>query len=375
MISLFKAGWWKFVCVTLLLYTIIMGLIIPLGPGITSISPESEKYLRVENILAPNDTQVEFKIKNETVINLTGYNTRFKQAENSVQVWMEVGMTGMLVCSKKVQVIDDTHLKATFDFNTVADQIYNTTLFHVLVNDDLDGTFILRSGFTLYHDEIKQKLSHPENICSVEVNSNESESMTYPNRDILIETIRNVYFHVPMWFAMTLILIFAVVYNIIYLRNGNMMNDLIASQAILTAIVFGVAGMITGMVWAKFTWGAFWTNDPRLTGALIGMLIYLAYFILRGSFNDEIRRARVSSVYSIFAFVMFIVFVGVLPRMSEGTLHPGVGGNPAFSQYDLDDRMKLVFYPAVIGWTMLGFWIISLHVRYKIKKNETDEME
>jgi heme exporter protein C len=61
--------------------------------------------------------------------------------------------------------------------------------------------------------------------------------------------------------------------------------------------------------------------------------------------------------------------------MSKGSLHPGVGGNPAFSQYDLDNRMRMVFYPAVIGWTMLGFWVASLNIRYKIIKNQADEMD
>jgi heme exporter protein C len=49
----------------------------------------------------------------------------------------------------------------------------------------------------------------------------------------------------------------------------------------------------------------------------------------------------------------------------KDSLHPGNGGNPAFSNTDLDNRMRMLFYPAVIGWTILGFWLVSLKIRYK----------
>ena len=92
------------------------------------------------------------------------------------------------------------------------------------------------------------------------------------------------------------------------------------------------------------------------------MLIYLAYIVLRGSLDDEQKRARISGVYNIFAFVLLLVFIGILPRMTD-SLHPGNGGNPGFNNYDLDDNMKLVFYPAVVAWILLGWWIASIRIR------------
>ena len=94
------------------------------------------------------------------------------------------------------------------------------------------------------------------------------------------------------------------------------------------------------------------------------MLVYLAYMILRGSLDDEHKRARLSAVYSIFAFTLMLVFIMILPRLTD-SLHPGNGGNPAFSSYDLDNRMRTVFYPAVIGWTLLAAWITEIRVRMK----------
>jgi heme exporter protein C len=94
----------------------------------------------------------------------------------------------------------------------------------------------------------------------------------------------------------------------------------------------------------------------------IALLIYFAYFILRGVFEDPDKRARISAVYNIFAFVALIPLIYVIPRLTD-SLHPGAGGNPAFGSQDLDNTMRLVFYPAIIGWTLIGFWMANLLYR------------
>ena len=127
-------------------------------------------------------------------------------------------------------------------------------------------------------------------------------------------------------------------------------------------MVFAMLGLFTGMIWAKATWGAYWTADPKLQGTAVTLLIYAAYFILRTSIDDPEKRARLAAVYNVFAFVLMIVFIGILPRMTD-SLHPGNGGNPAFGNYDLDNGMRMVFYPAVLGWILMGWWIATLRVR------------
>lgn len=183
-----------------------------------------------------------------------------------------------------------------------------------------------------------------------------------PKQVILYETIRNLYFHVPMWFSMIILFFASTLFSIKNLSSGSIADDTKAVELVNTGIIFGILGTITGSIWAKYTWGAWWTNDVKLNGSAITMLIYLAYMVLRGSMDDEQKRARISAVYNIFAFVLLIVFIGILPRMTD-SLHPGNGGNPGFNNYDLDDNMKMVFYPAVIGWILLGFWIASIRIR------------
>jgi heme exporter protein C len=193
--------------------------------------------------------------------------------------------------------------------------------------------------------------------------------MDVPNLPILNETIRNLYFHVTMWFAMIIIMTVSVVYSIKYLGNFNQKNDHYALEAANTGMLFGVLGITTGMVWANFTWGAWWVNDPKLNGAAVTILIYTAYFVLRGSVDEEEKKARLAAVYNIFAYTLLIVFLVILPRMTD-SLHPGSGGNPGFSTYDIDSNMRLVFYPAVIGWTLLGVWIMEIRTRIKIMKEK-----
>jgi heme exporter protein C len=184
-----------------------------------------------------------------------------------------------------------------------------------------------------------------------------------PRLDILNETIRNVYYHVPIWFAMLFQMTVSLVYALMYLSSSHTKYDQISLSAAQVGFFLSIPGLLTGSLWAKFTWGTFWTfQDPKLNGVAIGMLIYLAYFILRNSLADELKKARISSVYNIFAYVMLIVFVMVLPRLTD-SLHPGNGGNPAFGKYDLDNNMRMVFYPAVIGWICFSAWMLNLRSR------------
>lgn len=185
-----------------------------------------------------------------------------------------------------------------------------------------------------------------------------------PRQAILNETVRNLYFHVTMWFTMIFLLGTSVYHSIQYLRKSDIKSDLISNAYVETGLVFATLGLVTGSLWAKFTWGDWWTNDPKLNSVAIGLLIYLAYGLVRSSMPDEQQKARISNVYNIFAFVIFMILIWILPRMTD-SLHPGNGGNPGFSKYDLDSNMRLVFYPAIIAWTLLGYWIANLRIRIK----------
>jgi heme exporter protein C len=196
-----------------------------------------------------------------------------------------------------------------------------------------------------------------------------------PRLAIVNETIRALYFHVPMWFAMVVLFLLSTVNSVRYLRNPSFKNDCFAVEFANTGLIFGLLGIFTGMIWANYTWGSPWHGDPKQNGAAIALLVYLAYFVLRGSIENEEQRARLSAVYNIFAFAAMIPLIFIIPRMQD-SMHPGSGGNPGFNMYDLDSKMRMVFYPACIGWILLGGWIATVRIRIRMaeeKINESDD--
>lgn len=195
-----------------------------------------------------------------------------------------------------------------------------------------------------------------------------------PRLVVLNETIRNLFYHVGMWFSMLALFLGSIIYSVKYLRNPLQSFDEKAESAAKVGFFMGLLGLFTGMLWAKFTWGTYWTNDPKLNGTAVSLLAYLAYFVLRSSMEDPMKKGRIAAVYNIFSFVIMIVFIQVLPRLTD-SLHPGNGGNPAFGQYDLDNNMRLVFYPAMIGWIGLSYWIWDIRTRIQVLKRQAENTD
>lgn len=195
-----------------------------------------------------------------------------------------------------------------------------------------------------------------------------------PRLNILNETVRALYFHVPMWFGMVLLFLVSVFYSILYLRKPSRALDIKSMEYANVGLTFGILGMITGMLWANFTWGTPWHGDPKQNGAAIALLVYLAYFILRGSIQNEEQKARLSAVYNVFAFAAMIPLIFIIPRLTS-SMHPGSGGNPGFNAYDLDSRMRLVFYPAIAGWFLIGIWLAQLRIKVRELEEQILDIE
>ncbi|MDQ0105878.1 heme exporter protein C [Chitinophaga terrae (ex Kim and Jung 2007)] len=156
----------------------------------------------------------------------------------------------------------------------------------------------------------------------------------------------------------------SLVYSLLFLGKYDLKKDVMASSAASVGAFFGVLGFATGSLWATYTWGGTLTDDPKQMCTAIAILIYLAYLVLRMSIQDMDKRARISAVFNIFAYALLIPLTYIIPRMVD-SLHPGSATTPGFASKDTDGTMKLVLYPAFIGWTLLGVWIFTLVVRYR----------
>ncbi|MBO6793209.1 MAG: cytochrome c biogenesis protein CcsA [Balneolaceae bacterium] len=185
-----------------------------------------------------------------------------------------------------------------------------------------------------------------------------------PEIPILEQTARNIFFHVPMWMAMFAMFATSCTYSIRYLNSPNPQFDIKAESAARVGMIFGLCGLLTGSLWARFTWGTWWTfAEPKMNLAALAMMIYVAYFVLRSAFDDEDKRAKIAAVYNIFAVTTIPFLLYVVPRQLT-SLHPGADGNPAFSEITAAE-LRFILYPAMLGFIALAFWVYDIMHRYQ----------
>jgi heme exporter protein C len=320
----------------LLAYVLVMTFAVPLGPGIVDVrvSPGADE-----------GRQTTFALEIE------GHNTHF--SESIPLVFLKRGEHFVVI--RDLEVIDDGHLAG----RVTLDKFVPALSWDVFVNSPVDGTMSFANGFFAQGLTASNKAKSPDNDAVLDRLSQADLGFHFPFQPNIMETIRNLMLHVPMWFTMFLLMGISFAQSIRSLgTSGTAEHDMKALASVKTGMWFGVLGLLTGSLWAKFTWGAWWVDDPQLNGAFVTVMVYAGYLVLRSSVQDEALRTRLSAVYNLFGFCLLVVLLMVLPRFTE-SLHPGKGGNPAFSSYDLDSALRAVFYPAVLGWMILGTWMYA----------------
>jgi len=337
--------WWKLLSAVILVFVLIFGLKTPLKPGITEAFPLTAA------------------IGETLTLKVTGYNTHFATAKDQT-AYLKNGKDKVIKASS---IVSDGEQKAEITFTLPSAQIKQRESLTLIMNNEVDGNIILPSALLL-------KESNNPTMTTVtwgplEVNAlHKVAGYKFPYRNILHETIRNTFFHVAIWFAMFILFIIGLVNSILYLVKKKLIYDNSAAAFTEVGILYGLVGLATGSMWAKFTWGAWWTDDIKLNMSAIAILIYLAYVILRRSIHDVDSKARLAAAYNIFSFLILIPLIFIIPRMTD-SLHPGNGGNPALGGEDLDNNLRVIFYPAILGLTLLGVWLSSLSYRLSLLKD------
>ncbi|MBC6996069.1 cytochrome c biogenesis protein CcsA [Lewinella lacunae] len=364
-----RKNWWKWLGVALVVYGLLAGLLIPLKPNLVSVSARTATL-------------------GETItLDVVGYNTSFGADAGAVKAWLSAG-EGLSLAASAVEVLDDRRAKLTFTLPPfLPDLSLDKLTLPIIVSSPADGAFVDPLGITVRQETPAANEAAArapwQSTALAKGDLSATPRITFPYRGHLAETIRNIFFHVSLWFAMMFVFIAAVVYAIKYLRRSGKRSDELPDvvsrrdradywSVAFTSVgmLYGVLGLLTGAVWARYTWGSFWSWDIKQFTTLIALLIYAGYFVLRASFPDGEQRARLGAAYNIFAFACLIPLIYILPRLSGNSLHPGAAGNPGFGGEDLDSTMRMVFYPIIFGWTLFGFWLAGLRYRLRLLSGE-----
>jgi heme exporter protein C len=194
-----------------------------------------------------------------------------------------------------------------------------------------------------------------------------------PLAEGLGEYTRILYFHVPSAWITVLAFLINAVFSIIYLKKRELKFDLIAESAGQLGFLYCVLATVTGSVWAKMSWGSFWNWDPRETSIFILLLIYAAYFALRSAIEQPDRKAALSSVYSILAFVTVPFFVFIVPRIYS-SLHPDPLVNTQ-GKIQMESKMLTTFLTSMFAYTILFIWIFKRKVDIVLLKLKIRNLE
>jgi heme exporter protein C len=178
---------------------------------------------------------------------------------------------------------------------------------------------------------------------------------------VLGPTTRVLYFHIPAAWVTVLALGVSMVHSVLYLRTRKIEHDDHAAAAAEIGLLFCIVATVSGALWAKAMWGAYWNWDPRETSIFFIMLIYAAYLALRAAVDDPARRARLAAVYSAIAFVAVPFLIFIVPRIYF-SLHPDPIINTR-GKVDMDPRIRWVFLAMLLGVTGVYMWVQQLRVR------------
>jgi heme exporter protein C len=182
-----------------------------------------------------------------------------------------------------------------------------------------------------------------------------------PSEGFIGESSRIVFFHVPCAWTATLAFLVAAGYSAAYLARRNPRHDATAVAAVRLGLLFAVLTLVTGSIFARIMWGAYWNWDPRQTSYLILLFLYGAYLFLRQSVADPERRARMAAAYALFAVVLMPFLVFVAPRITA-SLHPQTIINPQ-GEILMDTPTRVVFFAGLLGFSLFFLWLLQIEVR------------
>ena len=169
--------------------------------------------------------------------------------------------------------------------------------------------------------------------------------------------VRIAFFHIPTAWVAVVAFFGAAYWGARYLKTRELHYDAKSARSAILGMIFTLMATVSGAVFSKLTWGAYWNWDPRQTTIFVLLLIYAAYVTLRMTMRDERARASSSAVYALFSFIAVPFLVFILPRMFF-SLHPSPVLNET-GRIDMDAVMLGTLVLALIDMTLIYIWLMK----------------
>ena len=163
------------------------------------------------------------------------------------------------------------------------------------------------------------------------------------------ELAKIIFFHVPTAWVSVVAFFASAYFAAKFLRTQDFSFDALSARAARLGFIFVLLSTVSGAIFSKLTWGAYWNWDPRQTTIFVLILIYGAYLTLRAAVSDEKVRAKVSAVYSLLSVLTVPFLVFILPRMYF-SLHPSPISSSGIA---MDSEVLIVLIAAVIDATLI----------------------
>ncbi|HEY1482607.1 MAG TPA: cytochrome c biogenesis protein [Candidatus Acidoferrum sp.] len=178
---------------------------------------------------------------------------------------------------------------------------------------------------------------------------------------------RIFYFHVgSAWAGMDAFLV-CFICNLLYIWKREQKYDWLGVAAAEVGLVLTTVVLITGPIWAKPAWGIYWTWDARLTSTFVLWLLYVSYLLLRTLVEEPDRRALLSSLFGVFAFIDVPLVFGAIRWWRTQHPAPVIMGGPGSG---LDPTMNKVFFFSVFAMHVLTVFLLV--ERYGLEKMKSD---
>ena len=190
-----------------------------------------------------------------------------------------------------------------------------------------------------------------------------------PPAEGLGKLVRIAFFHIPVAWVSVLAFLVSAFYAGRYLRRPELRSDAVSAQSARLGFAFVLLATLSGAVFSKLTWGAYWNWDPRQTTIFVLLLIYAAYLMLRAVILEPRRRARVAAVYALFSFLTVPFLVFIIPRFYF-SLHPSPVINGS-GTVQMDSVMLRVLLGSLLDMTLIYVALLLRGVRKKEDSHET----